>query len=322
MKFRLRSTLALCALALGASMAQAQDYPNKMLRIIVPSPAGGAPDIVARLLSDRLTKSLGQPVIVENKPGGNGIIGMNDLQRSAPDGYTLGLFHAAAAITTPIMYKEAKFDVYRDTEIVSSIAYTPMIFVANKESGYKTLNDVIAAAKAKPDSVDIGNPVYGSIPHLTAAMAEQLSGAHLRHINFTGTTQAIQALIGGDIPLYIDGTAPLLPLIESGRIVALAHTADENLPGLENIPLANTSVPGTVAKGWFVMFAPKGTPQAALDRLHTEFSAILKQPDLVERLKDLGTYPIIEPREKTVQFMQDEQRLWSKVIQDGKIQPQ
>lgn len=322
MKFRFRFALALCALTLGASMAQAQDYPSKMLRIIVPSPAGGAPDIVARLLSDRLTKSLGQPVIVENKPGGNGIVGMNDLQRSAADGYTIGLFHAAAAITMPIMYKEAKFDVYRDTEIVSFIAYTPMIFVANKDSGYKTLSDALSAAKAKPDGVDIGNPVYGSIPHLTAAMTEQLAGAQFRHINFTSTTQAVQALIGGDIPLYIDGTAPLLPLIESGRIVALAHTADEDLPGLENIPLAKDAVPGAVSKGWFVMFAPKGTPEAALNRLHAEFSTILKQPDLVERLKDLGTYPIIEPREKTIQFMQDEQRLWSKVIQEGKVQPQ
>lgn len=322
MKSGLRSLFAIGALSLGLATVQAQDYPTGLVKIVVPSAPGSAPDIVARLLSDRLTKSLGQSVIVENKPGGNGIVGMNILQRSAPDGHTIGLFHAAAAITTPIMYKEADFDVQKDTEIVSSIAYTPMIFVANKESGFKTLGDFIKAAKEKPGEIAIGSPRHGSIPHLTAALLGQLSGAEFRFINFSGTTQAIQALVGGDIPAYVDGTAPLVPLIDAGRIVALADTADEQLPGLEEIPLANATVPDAVAKGWFVMFAPKGTPEAVLERLHGDLGNILKEPELVKRLKDLGTYPIIETRAQTRDFLDREQAVWAKVIKEANVQPQ
>lgn len=322
MKAGFRSLFVISALSLGLATAQAQDFPSGLVKIVVPSAPGSAPDIVARLLSDGLTKSLGQSVIVENKPGGNGIVGMNTLQRAAPDGHTIGLFHAAAAITTPIMYKEADFDVQKDTEIVSSIAYTPMIFVANKESGYQTLGDFIAAAKKEPGEIVIGSPRHGSIPHLTAALLGQLAGVDLRFVNFSGTTQAIQSLVGGDIPAYVDGTAPLLPLIEAGRIVALADTADEVLPGLEEIPLANATVSDAVAKGWFVMFAPKGTPEAVLERLHGDISNILKEPAMMERLKDLGTYPIIETRAQTRDFLDREQAVWAKVIKEANVQPQ
>lgn len=322
MKLRLWSKLAFCALTAGLSAAHAADYPTRMVRMVVPSTPGTAPDIIARLVGERLSASLGQQVMIENKPGGNGILAMNALKQTKPDGYTIMLFHAAAAITTPIMYKEAKFDIERDTDMVGTIAYTPMMFVANKESPYKTLADVVAAGKAKPDDLAFGNPNYGSIPHLTAELMAQITGAQFRQINFAGTTQAIQSVVGGDVPVYVDGVAPLVPLVDSGRLRALAVAADTQLPGLEEIPLAKDTVPGLVATGWFVLLAPKDTPSAMLDRLHADLGNILAQPDFAARIRELGTYPMPKSRADAEQFVRDEKALWHGVIDKAGVKPQ
>jgi len=319
MKLPTWSKLLICALAFGASSALAADYPTRMVRVVVPSTPGTAPDIITRLVAERLAKRMGQPVVVENKPGGNGIVGMNELLNTKPDGYTLGIFHAAAAVTTPVMYKAATFDVERDTDIVATIAYTPMMLVANTDAPYKTLADVLQAAKAQPDEIVLGNPTRGSVPHLSAEMMGQMAGATFRHISFGGTTQAVQATVGGDTPVYIDGIAPLVPLVQSGRLRALAVTADTELPGLEGIPLAKDTVPDMVVKGWFALLAPKGTPGPVLDRLHADIQQILAEPDFVARLKELGTYPMAESRQQAQTFVQNEKKLWREVITEAGV---
>ncbi|CAM3358611.1 Bug family tripartite tricarboxylate transporter substrate binding protein [Cupriavidus taiwanensis] len=322
MKRRACLGLLLLAGLTATASANAAAYPEKMVRIVVPSIAGSAPDIIARQVAERLTAVWKQQVIVENKPGGNGIVAMTALRQSAPDGYTLGLFHAAAAVITPMMYKEAKFDIQRDTEVASTLAYTPMMFVADPKSGYQSLAEVLKAGKASPDDIAIGSPTRGSVPHLTAEMMGQLQKVKFRQISFSGTTQAIQAVVKGDVPVYVDGIAPLVPLVRSGRLKALAVTSDTALPGLDGIPLAKDVAPGLTVKGWFALFAPKGTPAAVLDEVNAAVSRTLAQTAFVERLKDLGTYPMALGREPSARFVQGEKVRWERVIQDAGVKPE
>lgn len=316
-----RPFLALTLLAM-ALPAAASTYPDKMVRLLVPSIAGSAPDIIARQVAERLANTWKQQVIVENKPGGNGIVAMSALKQAPADGYTLVLFHAAAAVTTPVMYKEAKFDIQRDTEVAATLAYTPMMFVAGPATPYKSLGEVIKDAKGRPDDVVIGSPTRGSVPHLTAEMMGQLQQARFRQVSFSGTTQAIQAVVKGDIPVYVDGIAPLVPLVRGGRLKALAVTSDTSLPGLEGIPLAKDVAPGLVAKGWFTIFAPKGTPVSVLDRVNSAVNQTLKQQPFVDRLKDLGTYPMPMSRPEGAKFIEAEKLRWEKVIADAGVKPE
>lgn len=306
----------------ATTVTHASAYPEKIVRILVPSIAGSAPDIIARQVAERLTASWKQQVIVENKPGGNGIVAMNALRQSPPDGYTLGLFHAAAAVITPMMYKEAKFDIQRDTDVASTLAYTPMMFVAGPKSGYQSLADVLKAGKATPDTVAIGSPNRGSVPHLTAEMLGQLQNTTFRQVNFSGTTQALQAVVNGDVPVYVDGIAPLVPLVRAGRLKALAVTSDTGLPGLQSIPLAKEAAPGLTVKGWFALFSPKGTPTAVLDEVNSAVSRTLEQAAFVGRLKDLGTYPMALGREASVRFVQEEKARWERVIKEAGVKPE
>lgn len=307
---------------LVAQPASAQVYPDKMVRILVPSIAGSAPDIIARQMAERLTSAWKQQVIVENKPGGNGIVAMSALKQAPADGYTLVLFHAAAAVTTPVMYKEAKFDIQRDAAVAATVAYTPMMFVAGPATAYKNLSDVLKDGKARPDDVVIGSPTRGSVPHLTAEMMGQSQQTKFRQVSFSGTTQAIQAVVKGDVPVYVDGIAPLVPLVRSGRLRALAVTSDVPLPGLEGIPLAKDIAPGLVAKGWFTIFAPKGTPLPVLDRINAAVNQSLAQQPFVDRLKDLGTYPMPMSRVDGARFVEAEKARWEKVIADAGVKPE
>jgi tripartite-type tricarboxylate transporter receptor subunit TctC len=315
-------SLALLAGTAIALPVHAGAYPDKMVRILVPSIAGSAPDIIARQVAERLTSAWKQQVIVENKPGGNGIVAMSALKQAPADGYTLAIFHAAAAVTTPVMYKEAKFDIQRDTDVAATLAYTPMMFVAGPGTTYNSLADVLKEGKARPDNVVIGSPTRGSVPHLTAEMMGQLQKTRFRQVSFSGTTQAIQAVVKGDIPVYVDGIAPLVPLVRSGRLKALAVTSDTALPGLDGIPLASGIVPGLVAKGWFTVFAPKGTPAQILDQINTVVNQSLAQQPFADRLKDLGTYPMPRSRADGARFIAAEKLRWEKVIAEAGVKPE
>lgn len=314
--------LALLAGSILALPARADAYPERMIRILVPSIAGSAPDIIARQVAERLTSAWKQQVIVENKPGGNGIVAMSTLKQAPADGYTLVLFHAAAAVTTPVMYKEAKFDIQRDTAVAATVAYTPIMFVAGTATSYKSLADVLRDGKARPDDVVIGSPARGSVPHLTAEMMGQSQNTRFRQVSFSGTTQAIQAVVKGDIPVYVDGIAPLVPLVRAGRLRALAVTSDAPLPGLEGIALAKEAAPGLVAKGWFTIFAPKGTPVPVLDRINAAVNQSLAQQAFIDRLKDLGTYPMPMSRADGARFIEAEKARWEKVIAEAGVKPE
>jgi len=322
MTTKLRQFTALAAAALLASAVLAQEYPNKPIRIIVSSPAGSAPDIIARVVADAIGKGLGAAAIVDNKPGAGGIIAMTALKTSASDGYTLSLVQAAVATVTPLTYKAANYDIEKDFEPVGIVGVTPMMFTANPRFPAKTLKEAIDMAKAKPDEVSIGNPTRTSIPHLANELLAAKAGAQLKQIPFSSTPQGIQATLAGDIQMYTDGIAPLIALTRNGKLKPLAVAADVVLPGLEGIPLAKDTVPGLVVYGWFMMAMPKGTPAYILQKVNTELNHAIRRPEVVARMRELGTYPLPGSLLSAQRFVRSEKTLFANVIKQMGLQPE
>ncbi len=306
-------TRALAALAISSVTTSA--LANKPLTIVVPSGAGSAPDIVARLLGDELQSRLNQPVVIENRPGAGGIVATMAAKSAPADGNTVLLAQAAVVTLTPLLYRAAKYDMEKDLETVAVVADTPMLFVANLKAGIKSLGDLIAQAKAKPDELTLGSPSRGSVPHLSGELLEQFTGVRLRNVPMGTSGQAIQSVVGGDTQVSVDGIAPLLPLVKAGRMQALAVTSRQVLPGLEGLPLANETVPEMVLSGWFMLFAGKGTPAARVKDLNEAVNAALKSPQLIQKLQVSATYPVGGSVQDARTFLVRQKKLWAGAAQ-------
>ena len=310
---RALATLAVSGFATGA-------IANKPLTMVVPSAAGSAPDIVARLLGDELQSRLNQPVVIENRPGAGGIVATMAAKSAPADGNTVLLAQAAVVTLTPLLYRAAKYDMEKDFETVAVVADTPMLFVANPKAGIKSLGDLIAHVKAKPDELTLGSPSRGSVPHLSGELLEQFTGVRLRNVPMGTSGQAIQSVVGGDTQVSVDGIAPLLPLVKAGRMQALAVTSRDVLPGLEGLPLAKDTVPEMVLSGWFMLFAGKGTPAARVKALNEAVNAALKSPQLIQKLQVSATYPVGGSVQDARSFLVREKKLWAGAAQKAGLQ--
>lgn len=310
------------AMAGTLTPAFAQTYPTKPLKLLLPTAPGTAPDTIARIVGDKLSRALGQPVIVENKPGAGGIIAMNQLKSAPADGHTIALVHAAVATVTPLTYKEAQFDIERDYETVALVGITPMIFVANPKFEAKTLAEAIQVAKAAPESVAAGSPSRTSIPHLANELLAMKTGIRLQQVPFATTGQGVQAAVAGDIPMYTDGVAPLIQLIKAGRLRALAVASDRVLPGLEGIPLAKETVPDLKVMGWFMIAAPKGTPAPVVERLNQEFNKALQMADVEAKFREFGTYATPGSVADAQRFVKSEKALFGGVVKAIGVKPE
>jgi tripartite-type tricarboxylate transporter receptor subunit TctC len=289
--------------ALAAVNATAQDaWPSKPVRLITAAPAGMAPDIIARLVMDRVSQSIGQTIIHDYHPAANGTVAMQRAAASAADGYTFVYLHTAAAVVTPVTFKQAKYDVERDVEAIAAVANTPLLIVANNDVSAKTLADMVEMAKKAPGMVVVGNPVRTSIPHLAAELIGQRAGAHFNHVWFNSSPMGVQATIKGDAQFFIDGPAVLLPMVKSGRLRAIAVTAPSTL------------------QGWFVTFALPGTPQPIKQRMNDEINKALRTPELAARLHELGTYPMPGSIADAQKFVRNEKYRWAEVIRSAGIQ--
>ncbi len=313
---------ALLAFALFAAPAAAQDYPSKPLRIVVPSNAGSAPDIVARSLGEPLAKALGQPVVIDNKPGAGGAVAMASVKAVEPDGYTLVLIQAQVATLTPLLQKSANYDSERDFDAIGMVGVSPMMFAGSPKFPARNLKEAIEAARAKPDEVTAGGPNRTSIPYLANFLLASKAPAPLRMVPFSSSPQGIQATMAGDVQMYTDGVGPLLALARGGRLQALAVTADTELPGLEGIPLAKDTVPGLVVYGWFMLAAPKGVPPAIVQKLNAELNAALDRPEVAARLRALGTYPRPMTIPDTVRFVRAEKETFGALVRQMGLQPE
>ncbi|MGH6626757.1 MAG: Bug family tripartite tricarboxylate transporter substrate binding protein [Burkholderiaceae bacterium] len=327
MQFKIPAKLMLAAFVAGSAAVNvaaqpAGTYPQKPIRLLVAAPAGSAPDVIARILGDKLNKSMGQSVIVDNKPGAGGIVAMNLLKSAPADGYTLAMPQAAVAVVTPITYKEASYDIERDFETVAVVGKTPMMFVTHASHPVKTFSDAIAMAKAKPDQLSVGNPTRTSIPHLASELAGLKADVKFQQVSFSATPQGIQAVMNGDIALYVDGVAPLIQLVKAGKLRALAVASETELPGLEGLPLAKDTVPGLHVYGWFTLNAPKGTPAAVLQRLNAEVNQAMQQPDVIAKFREFGTYVTPGTVADAQQFVKSEKALFGGVIRTLGLKPE
>ncbi|MBS0452778.1 MAG: tripartite tricarboxylate transporter substrate binding protein [Proteobacteria bacterium] len=310
------SVAALLSIAFNSALAQTPASHTPMT-MVVPAAAGSAPDIVARLLSDELQHRLGQPFIVENKPGAGGIVAVMAAKSAGNRPNTLLFVHAAVATVTPLTYRAAKFDLATDFEPIATVADTPMMFVANQAKGPKSLAEAVTQAKAGPDSVALGSTARGSIPHLAGVLLGQLTGTQFNNIPMSTSGQAIQAVLGGDTVVSVDGVAPLLPMVKSGRLRALGVTSNRQLPGLEGLPLARDTVPGMELSGWFMLFGTQGTSAARLNEINAAVNAALKSPELVQKLQATANYPVGGSIAEARKFLDSEKKKWALAVQQA-----
>lgn len=311
-------TFALPAVMTPAAAQQAS-WPQKPVRIIAPTQAGSAPDIIARIVADKLTSTWKQTVIVDNRPGAGGIIGMRSASSSAPDGYTLVLAHAAAAVVTPYTYVSAKYDIEKDFSTIAFLGYTPMGIVANNDAPGKTLADMIEQSKQNPNKYVLGNPNRTSIPHLAGELLNQQAGAKLFNVSFGASPNGLQGVIKGDATYYIDGVAPLLPMIRSKRVRPVAVFSESVLEGLEGIPLAKDTVPGMSVTGWFILAGPAGMPKAVTEKINKDVNEVLSSPEVIAKFREFGTYINPKSTSESSVFVKAEKARWSGVLKTAGI---
>jgi tripartite-type tricarboxylate transporter receptor subunit TctC len=282
MRFAL--ALACAVLTLLGSQAQAQPYPTKPVRIIVPYAPGGIVDTSARVVGQKLSEKWGQQVVVENRPGGNGFIGTVAAAKSPADGYTLLVAHTGEFAVAPAVFPNVPFDLDRDFTAITMITDAPMVFVVNAQTPYKTMQELIAAAKAKPGTIGVSTPGAGTINHLVLEWVGLATGAKFLHVPYKGGAPAITATAGGEVPAGTAALGSAMPHIKSGRVrVVSVTTAQRSFVDKSWPTLQESGVPGVSSSIWAGIFAPKGVPQPIIDKIYADIAEILKMPDVKER---------------------------------------
>ncbi|MDM0028361.1 Bug family tripartite tricarboxylate transporter substrate binding protein [Variovorax saccharolyticus] len=318
----LSTTLAAALLLLGSEPAQAQAWPTKAVKMIVPFPAGAAPDVVARLLADRLTHAWGQSVYVENRPGAGAIPGMSTLARSPSDGYTIGFVPAAAITLTPALYKAPQYNVDTDIVPVAIVATGPMMVAVNSQTGITSLAELSTYAKAHPGKVNFAAAQPNSVPHLTGEMLSRSAGLNLFTIPYSGSQTAVTAVLAGDATLTVDGLPALVQHVKAGKLRAIAVTSAKRLPGFEDVPAVAETYPGFDSLGWFVLFVPTGVPSQIVEQMNRDVNKAVQDTDLIARFAELGVYPRPGNAAAAKAFLLEQRAAWKKNVAELGLQPQ
>jgi tripartite-type tricarboxylate transporter receptor subunit TctC len=315
---RWASALVLCLLA-GSAAAQA-DYPSRPVRIIVPSPPSGGTDIVARVLAQHFTKAFGQQFIVENKPGAGNMIGIEAAARSPADGYTL-LMVASTLVLNSVLYRQVPYDPVNFAPITLA-ATAPNILVVDPRLPINSVADLIAAAKAKPGALSYGTPGIGTSPHLCMELLKYMAKIDLQHVPYKGTAAAVTDIMGGQIQVAFATALTAKPLVDAGRLRALAVSGPKRVEALPNVPPVAETVPGYEAMQWYGLVAPGGTPAAVIERAHAEAITALRSPEMKQRLATDGAEPLGSTPAEFAAFIRRELDKWTKVAQAAKIEKQ
>ena len=313
---------ALAALPVAQAQTAAAKWPAQAVRFVVPFPAGSAPDVLIRLVGVKLTEKWGQAVIVDNKPGGSGVIGMNTLLNGPTDGSTFGFVQGSAISVAPSTIKGVTYDFNRDFVPVTLAAVLPFILTVPADSPYKTLADFIAAAKAKPMGIEVADNGRGTAPHLASALLGLQSGAQFLEVHYPGGAQAMQATLGGHTKMMVETYNVVAGNVQGGKMRVLASMGDRVEPGLEQFPLANKTVPGAVAYGWFAVIAKKGVDAGILSKLNKDMGEALLLPEVVAKSRELGTYPRPGTPEQLVQYINEDRKTWQGVLDKLNIKPE
>lgn len=316
---RFLTVLLIAAMALSTA-AQAQEWPNKPIRLIVPFPAGGPTDLIGREAAEILRQELKQTVIVDNRPGGNGVLGLNVLAKSPADGYTVGLMAITVAIAPHL--GNATFDSFKDFAPISNMVATSPVLVANKDAPFNNLKELAVAAKADPGKIAYGTPGVGTIPHLAAELFQYEAGIKLNHIPYKGAAQQIQDLIGGQTLLDSQSSLVVaLPHIKSGRIKPIAVLSETRSTLLPDVPTAKESgYSGMVVAPWFGLGAPAGTPPEIITKLHAALLKGLSTKEAQEKFAATAISIHTSPTPAAfAQYIRTEYDRWGRIIKDANI---
>jgi tripartite-type tricarboxylate transporter receptor subunit TctC len=303
------------------AMAQIAPYPKKAIRLVVPFPAGGPSDILARLLGQRLSDRLGQAVFVDNKPGANTIIGADTVAKAAPDGYTLLLAIDSTLVMNQSLYSKLPYDPVKDFEPIAKVAISPLIVVTSS-AGPQTMKALLTQAKTQPGKVSFGYGTFTS--QLGGEIIKNSLGLNILSVAYKGSAGNVQGLLSSDVTYIIDGVSTVLPHIQSGKFRALANLGNKNIPVLPDLPsvASEAGLPGFDVAVWMGLVAPRGTPEPVTRLLAEQVARILELPDVKEKLDAVGLLPDMMPPAAFRTFMQSESVKWNKVITQAEIKIQ
>jgi len=318
---RLLRALSLAVLALS-SAAAAQTYPTKPIKVIVPYPPGDAVDILSRLIGPKVTEHLGQPMIVENRAGASGQIGMEVLKNAAPDGYTIGVGQGGNLVVAPHTYKKIPYDPLKDFVPIAELATNYLAVVANPNLPFKSAAEMVAWAKANPGKLTLATNGEGGFPHLAFENLAMMGGFTFQHIPYKGAAQIATDVIGGQVQLGIGAYTSLSPHVISGRLRLIAVTNPVPVPNKPELPIFADAVPGYDSRGWFGYVAPAGVPRDIIRRLNEEINRAMKLPDVADKMVASGLIIVTESPEFFGEVIRSDYEKYGKLARDIGFKPQ
>jgi len=306
-------------LACAAAAAAAQPYPSKPVHFVVPYPAGGYYDLLARVIGAKLSEIWNQPVLVENRVGANGMVGTDFVAKSAPDGYTIIMGGIGPFGISPSLYRKMAYDPVRDFAPVIHVASAPNVLVVHPSVNVHSVKELIALARSKPGALTFSSAGSGSSQHLSGEMFDSMVGVKMTHVPYKGSAPSITAVLGGQVSLLFGTMADVVTHIRAGKLDALAVTSARRIPALPDVPtMSEAGVPGYEATAWFGVFAPAATPNDIVVKLNQDIGRILRMPDVLERISQKGSAEIIGGTpEQYGAFVRTEIAKWAKVVKDS-----
>ncbi len=316
----LRVAAALAAAAFLPMVALAQDYPTKTIKLIVPFPPAGGTDVLSRTVAQAITNATKWAFVVDNRPGAGGNIGLDAAAKSAPDGYTIAMGQTANLAVNPALYSKMPFDPAKDFAPIALLSSQPLILVVANDSPYKSLKDLVEAARAKPGKLNMASPGNGTIGHIGGEMFQRRAGIKMTHVPYKGAGPAVADLMGGSVDCYFGNSLSVSGLVAGGRLRPLAVTAPTRMAILPDVPaIAELGYPGFEASTWSGLVAPAGTPKAIVDRLNAEANKALGRPEMIEKLKEDGSTPLGGTPQQFADFIKSEMAKWGAVVRDAGI---
>ena len=315
--------LALAALVMCPAIALSQPYPSKPIRMIVPFPAGGGVDYIGRLVGKGLSERLGQQVLIDNRPGANAILGLENLKTAPPDGYTIAAASAGPLAVNPFTYARLPHDTVKDFTYIANMVEFPLLLVTHPSLPVKNVKELIALAKARPSQISYSSPGVGNTGHLAAALFDSLAKIQTVHVPYKGTAPAVIAALSGETQLTWSSIPSILPHVRAGRARALGVGNSKRLAALPDFPtIAEAGVPGYECAAWGGMIGPANVPKDVVARLNKEIVAILNQKDVIERMLADGTVPTPSSPEQFLAYMRSELKKWGEVVKLAGIKPE
>ena len=316
----LRKLASLLALGLIAVSAQAQTYPDKNIRLVIPFPPGGGTDILARLVAQKLTEANKWSIVPDNKAGAGGTLGITEAARGKPDGYDMVMGQKDNLVVGPWLYRNLPWEPTRDFVAVAHVAYTPVIIATAANSRYRTLADVVAAARAAPDTVTYGSPGNGTTIHLAGDQVEKAAGVKLRHVPYKGSNPALMDALAGNVDLLVSSVPSAMGQIKSGKLRPLAVTSARRSTSLPDVPtVAESGYAGFDVSTWYGLFMPAGAPRPAVEAMNGAVNKLLATPEMRKAIHDQGAEPQALGADAFGKLLAEDYRKWEKIVRDAGV---